>query len=347
MILRSIAHNDPLFQYRDAHYKGKPMMYEARQYFKNFTDHPAVVGTQNLLKSTSNTGDVILQGLLYFEELPSTKQRYQIDAEHWQANSEELINYIELVHDFYQEAKVAHFIEIHSAFYENAKKEAKSYLDSQLISNLEEYFGTENHAYQMILIPNSPFGMGFGASVQSSQGSTFYQILSPANDVEWNENSTYTTYGFAGEGANEYYRDMVVHEFCHPFVTPLIDSDSMRSEIAKTDSLFVPLLDSIMSQQGYSTWWGFVNEHLVRLGELRVAKTMNSKVYEAMRKYNIEESGFILLPEAEELVIEYENNRNQYPTFQEFIPVLINQLATYNQQQINHKIETHLSKNIQ
>lgn len=57
-----------------------------------------------------------------------------------------------------------------------------------------------------------------------------------------------------------------------------------------------------------------------------------------MRKYNVE-NGFILLPEAEELVMRYESNRKKYPTFQDFIPILINQLETFNKQQINNRLQ--------
>ena len=55
---------------------------------------------------------------------------------------------------------------------------------------------------------------------------TFLSILiSPASEIKWNENTSYDTYGFSGEGAKEYYRDLVIHELCHPFVTPFIESE--------------------------------------------------------------------------------------------------------------------------
>jgi hypothetical protein len=66
---------------------------------------------------------------------------------------------------------------------------------------------------------------------------------------------------------------------------------------------------------------------------------MDIKDLEAIRKYNVKENGFILLPEAEELIQNYENNRDKYNTFQDFIPVLIDQLETFNKQQINVKLQ--------
>ena len=339
MLLRSISDNDPLFQYRDSNYKGKPIMYEARKMFTDYQNHPAVKETQSMLNATSSTGDLILQGLLYFEELPANSLKYEISSEYWKNRKDSLIAYMNTLQKFYVDAKVDEFITNHSDFYNGAITEAKSYIDNRLIPIMEDYFGMENHAYKMILIPNSPFGMGFGASTKSEKGDIFYQIISSANDEEWNDNSTYNTYGFSGEGAKEYYRDLVIHEFCHPFITPYIKSDKMKSEIAKTDSLFVPKLDSIMKPQGYQGWWSFVNEHLVRVGEIRVAKEMGVESLDEMREYNIYENGFVLIPEAEKLMEQYESNRDKYPSIELFIPQLIDQLSTYNREEINEKLQ--------
>jgi len=264
MILRSLSNDDPLFKYRDSSYLGKPIMYEARKHFAEYRKHTSVIETQRMLNATSSTGDLILQGLLYFEELPSVSLKYEISAEDWINRKDSLISYVEVLQNFYKEAKVNEFISKHANFYAGAITEAKTYLDIELIPIMEDYFGISNLAYKMILIPNSPFGMGFGANTESTKGDIFYQIISPANDIEWNENSNYDTFGYSGEDADEYYRDLVVHEFCHPFITPFIEDKKWRSEIAKTDSLFVEELKSKMSEQGYDSWWGFVNEHLVR-----------------------------------------------------------------------------------
>lgn len=339
MILRAIAHNDPLFRYRDSTYKGKPLMYEARKAFADYQHHPAVAATQNLLNATSATGDVILQGLLYFEPLPSNKQKFEITADQWKNRKDSLIHYVHLLHQFYHDADVGKFISNQSVFYSGAIEEAKSYLDDDLIGTMEGYFGIKNHGYTMILIPNSPFGMGFGAKTKSDQGDRFYQIISPANEIMWKAHSTYETYGFAGVGAADYYRDLVVHEFCHPFITPFIERKKWRTEIAKTDSLFVPALDSIMAKQGYGTWWGFVNEHLVRVAEIRIAKEMGVQSLATMRNYNVVENGFVLIPEAEKRMEQYENNRDQYPNIRLFIPTLIEQLSTYSKADMHKKLQ--------
>ena len=339
MILRSIADKDLLFQYRDSTYKGKPIMYNARKAFAEYKNHPAVAETQKLLDKTSSTGDLILQGLLYFEELPAKSQKYEITSDVWKDKKETLTSYVNTIHQFYHDANVEAFLTKQTDFYKGAITEAKSYMAADLIFNLEGYFGIKNHAYKMILIPNSPFGMGFGAKVTSIEGDIFYQIISPSNEISWNKNANYTTYGYAGEGAKEYYRDLVIHEFCHPFITPFLESSKMKHKIAQSASLYTLKLDSVMTKQGYGTWWGYVNEHLVRLAEIRIAKQMNEQSTDQMRNNNIKKNGFVLLPEAENLIEEYENNRNTYPNIRLFLPKLIAQFDAVSKEEIDKKLQ--------
>jgi len=93
-----------------------------------------------------------------------------------------------------------------------------------------------------------------------------------------------------------------------------------------------------MTEQGYDNWWSFVNEHLVRLGEIRISKKMGTDDLEEMRNYNIKENGFILIPDAEQLIIEYETNRKEYPKFELFLPKLVEQLNSFNKIDIKNKM---------
>jgi hypothetical protein len=80
-------------------------------------------------------------------------------------------------------------------------------------------------------------------------------------------------------------------------------------------------------------------KHIVRLAEIRIAKRIGIEDLEEMRNFNIKENGFILLPDAEKLVEEYENNRNKYENFQQFVPKLIEQLKSFEKLDIYKKIE--------
>ena len=339
MILRSLSESDPLFKYRKADYQGKPLIYFAREYFKDFKNNIAVKKTQEILAETSNTGDLILQGLLYSNELPDTKLKYKLNP-YWKSKESELKAYLKVLKNFYETANVEGFLKQNEQFYNGAIEEAESHLDKKLIPTMEEYFGKSNANYRLIIIPISPFGMGFGANVGTGKDKILYQIISPANDIVWNDNlADYKEFGYSGKGSDAYYRDLVAHEFCHSFITPIIKQEKYRKRINQTDSLFVPELESMMNKQSYGSWWSFVNEHLVRLASIRIEKKMGIKDLNQMRKDNVVDKGFILIPDAEKLLKEYENNRERFPTFKQFIPKLIDQLKDYTRKDIEKKLE--------
>jgi hypothetical protein len=130
-----------------------------------------------------------------------------------------------------------------------------------------------------------------------------------------------------------------VHEFVHAFITDVLLRDSVSKQIAKYDSLYTPMLDSMLGDIGYSGWWSYVNEHLVRLGHLRVAETISKTEAEQLR--NMKDDGneiFIFLPEAEELTKTYELNRTYYRTFDDFLPQLIEQFHNFNRTEVYKRL---------
>lgn len=339
MILRSLSESDPLFKYRKADYNGKPLIYSAREYFKDFKNDIAVKKTQEILAETSITGDLILQGLLYSTELPEMELKYELNP-YWKNKESDLKAYLNILSQFYITANVEGFLKENNQFYQGAITEAKSHLNENLIPIMEDYFGEANPYYKLIIIPNSPFGMGFGANVGNGENRILYQIISPPTDIEWQKNVLdYVEFGYTGKDADKYYRDLVAHEFCHSFITPFILQEKFANKINETDMLFVPELDSIMEQQSYGDWWSFVNEHFVRLASIRISEKMKINDLDEMRRDNVVIKKFILIPDAEKLMIEYENNREQYPTFKQFIPKLIDQFQNYTREDIIEKIK--------
>lgn len=338
MILRSLSDSDPLFKYRKADYKGKPLIYLSREHFKDFKNDIAVKKTQELLDKTSITGDAILQGLLYSTELPEPQLQYELNS-YWKENKSELVAYLKVLDKFYKDANVSTFLEENALFYKGAIAEVKSHLDRDLIPIMEDYFGEANPHYKLIIIPNSPFGMGFAADVGKEKNRILYQSISPPSDIEFHKNiGDYKEFGYSGKDANKYYSDLVAHEFCHSFITPLIKEDRYVKKISETDSLFIPELEAIMEKQSYGNWWGFVNEHLVRVASIRISREMKLVDIEDMRIDNVTIKKFVLIPDAEKLLVEYESNRDKYPTFKHFLPKLVDQFNNYTAKDIMEKI---------
>ena len=64
-----------------------------------------------------------------------------------------------------------------------------------------------------------------------------------------------------------------------------------------------------MEAQNYDNWFDCIAEHLVRLGEIRLAeRSGNEKWAKELRKYHTKELNFIFLPQFEAKIKEYEHN---------------------------------------
>src|SRR5215204_4883912 len=128
------------------------------------------------------------------------------------------------------------------------------------------------------------------------------------------------------------------HEFGHSFVNSLLERADVSALINKHTELFTPALQKVMGDQNYGTWWDCVAEHLVRLGEIRIAeRSRDSILATKLRFENIEKKKFIFLPELEEKVKQYESNK-MYKSFLSYLPELINTLEQFNVQKINSRI---------
>jgi hypothetical protein len=93
-----------------------------------------------------------------------------------------------------------------------------------------------------------------------------------------------------------------------------------------------------MQKQNYGTWWDCVAEHLVRLGEIRIAeRSRDSLLANRLRVENIEKNKFIFLPELEEKIQVYEANK-KYDSFLSYLPELITTFEQFTVQDVNKRL---------
>ena len=216
--------------------------------------------------------------------------------------------------------------------------EASKYVNSSVIAAMEDYTGKTNKAYFMYLLPMSPHGWGFSATTGTKGAYIQHAIISPVQNIKWDGISPLTEFGFDGNEAADHYRELVVHEYMHSFITNTIMHDSFRAAINKYDSLFTPALDSAMAEQAYAQWWDFVNEYLVRLGHIRVTATYDTAQARAMKELNAKEYKFVLLDEGERLMRQYESNRKKYKTIDAFLPVMVGAFSNYSRAGIDKEL---------
>ncbi|MDB5021059.1 MAG: hypothetical protein JWQ28_2186, partial [Pedobacter sp.] len=106
------------------------------------------------------------------------------------------------------------------------------------------------------------------------------------------------------------------------FVNPLLEK--YAKQIKGDSILYIKELKEVLAPHGINDWYVCVIEHVVRLGEIRIARSKgNKKEADRLRKLHIIEYNCVLIPLLEKKILEYEKNRVKYPTFESYLPVLI------------------------
>jgi hypothetical protein len=275
-------------------------------YFARYKDHPAV----KLFREMSTSPNSFRFGtpptaMLYLSDPPELRVQSEIPEEILSLSGvrENLERFFDELRDFARTTDFVAFYEAHRDLYaksiENAQKQAGGV---DLIASLENYFGTKQHSYNIIIVPlqHGNFGPKMGMH-------DLYNICgadSIAADVPIIKG----------------VRDICWHEFGHSFSNPI--AEQYMPELRDYAVLFDPIA-SRMNCGGYENLEGYVYEHVlravnVRLTAIYLGEEKAKKALQGNRSF-----GFVYVEALAEKLKQYETQRNKYPTFDDFFPQLV------------------------
>ncbi|WP_299362908.1 DUF4932 domain-containing protein [Winogradskyella sp.] len=301
----------------------QPMKELARNEFEKYKKHQAIL----LIDSLVSQGfwlDKMTEVMLKTSSVPNAKLIHKLDestTKKIKDNQDIIERFINAMNAFYLDAKLEAFFEKHRSYFANVNSEVKKNLPPKhFISTMEDYYGKQNESYTLIPSPTIYHTMGFGMRIKANVGFKVFNVFGP---VIMTKDSTQFGYGF---GNSKEIDELTVHEFGHSFINPITELESNKKLIDKSEHLFSPI-KSIMERQGYRSWSTCVAEHIVRLGEIRIALAMNDTIRaNRLRSEYIDNRGFIYLKNLETSIIKYENNRDTYNSIDTYLPQLLNSL---------------------
>lgn len=186
---------------------------------------------------------------------------------------------------------------------------------NELPSYLEEYYGEKLYTYNLVLSPLLHSG-GFNAEILNPNGEKdVYAIIGPNGEID-----------FYPHFDKDYLEtDMILHEFGHSFVNPLMNIYEKQTEDLKS-RYYNNKLQTSGKEQGYNEWKYVFNEMLIRAIVINITrnKFCNEKADELL---TFEKSvGFDLVEQISLKLKEYETNRKKFKKFSEFYPKLLKEL---------------------
>ena len=191
----------------------------------------------------------------------------------------------------------------------------KSETIRELPKYLESFYGEKLNSYNLILSPLLHSG-GFNSELINKNGKKeVYALIGPNGEIDFipNFDKSYLE------------TDLILHEFGHSFVNPLLEKYHEEIEDLKS-KYYTPKLEKYAKYQGYSQWNYVFNELLVRATTIVIAEKHFGKE-RANELLEYEKSiGFGLVENILEILKEYQQHRDKYSNFSEFYPVLIERM---------------------
>lgn len=120
----------------------------------------------------------------------------------------------------------------------------------------------------------------------------------------------------------ERYLPVTIHEYLHPFCNPLIDK--YYSELRRAGEVIFPKISERVTKRHYGEWRTVLYESLVRASV--IAFMHSDDFFSQSLNAHIErekEIGFYYIEELSELLLEYEADRDTYPTLDSFMPQIV------------------------
>ena len=251
-------------------------------------------------------------------------------------------NYLQVIYDFYQTEKIDNFFTKNANFYSGAIKEVQTHIPRGFTDAMEEFYGDSSEKYIALVSPMMIWpieeneGRGIGATVEKGNKKVVYEIMSPYVQVPVvSSQQEYNQFGFDFQPRA---RTLTVHEFGHSFVNSELEPH--QKQIKNSSNLFTDRLKKIMKTKGIQTWNVYVIESFVRLGEIRIAEIQEDKERaDYLRNYHTNLEHFIFIPQLEEKAIEFENNREKFPMWKDFIPELLGVFDKSTPEFVNEKLK--------
>ncbi|HZL42209.1 MAG TPA: DUF4932 domain-containing protein [Verrucomicrobiae bacterium] len=289
---------------------------DAEKQFGKFRGHAVVKLAQELHRTHGVSYDAVMSMAVH---LPDTEHiNLRLPLQPWPEGLDrrwtapDVNHFLEAAQQFVKDSSFQEFIEQHRPLYQTTVARMQTLMEKEAhLEWFDAYFGKRPRASFTVALELLNGGGCYGPHFRAADGrEELYCVLGV-----WRTD---------GHGLPEFKRDtlpIIVHEFCHSYVNPLIERH--LAELQRSgDALFEHVAEQMRSQ-AYSNGQTLLNESLVRACVVRYQRQYEGEEA-ARRAIQAEQrNGFLWMQEMSNLLGEYEARRDKYPTLEDFSPRLV------------------------
>ena len=280
------------------------------QYFEEYKNHELIQFTKSIINENEIAFDGPMWLAVHLDDhlklLTDVKDVWQHDQRWTKENVE---RFVPLLQKFNKDTRFDKFFKDNADLYDEAVKIFLPIYEQIDLNWCSSFFGKETKEIFSIKIGFGIGGNCYGTNVDDINGRRkIYAIMG----VQMFDNAGLPTF------STMYDLPLVIHEFCHPFVDNLT---AKNSELFKESG---EKLSSDAINEAYNSWEVVLDEALV-----------NASMIKYMKDHDFEQSaiemwvnaikkafGFFWIEELVEELEKYDEQRDQYPTLESYMPKL-------------------------
>lgn len=289
---------------------------DVEAHFGKYRDHDTIRFARSLRDIRSISYDACMSMAVHMMDGPMLEGRLPFDPrpesleKRW--TSADAQRFVEAAAQFARDTHFADFYDKHRPLYDATAGRMEAVLKEHArLEWFDAFFGTPPGASFIVALGMLNGGQCYGPHV----------VLPDGSKELWCVLGVWKT---DAEGAPAFDKAVVAtiaHEFCHSYTNPLVDKH--ESELRAAGEKIFPQVAEAMSKQAYGTWKTMMYESLVRASVVRYVRATEGE--EAAKQQVEYDKGrqFLWVGELADVLGEYEQQREQYPTLEAFIPKVV------------------------
>ncbi|MHC4168963.1 MAG: DUF4932 domain-containing protein [Planctomycetota bacterium] len=291
-------------------------------HFTAHQDHAAVKYAAELKKRRSMGYNAPMGLAVYVGDVPALKELVSLNPRpgeldgRWQTTGAR--KFLTRARRFASDTQFGHFFDEHKPLYDKAVQDLATVVERHAhLEWFDDFFGQSTNERFHVVLGMANGGSSYGARAVIDDENHIYSMLGV-----WRlDSSGIPTFSKGLVGT-------IHHELCHSYANPIVHKFTDELEEAGK-RMYRPLEDK-MSKQAYGTWDTMMCEYVVRVCTIQYYRRYGTpEEVERVLKYHIDR-GFVGMYELDEVVSEFENERQKYATFESFFPRVVEFFAEYS-----------------
>jgi len=286
---------------------------DVERHFGRFKAHAAVARVQSLRASRGISYNAPISLAVYLSDAETLAERAPLDPlpprvdERWRPADARA--FLADLRSFVRETDFMSFFRAHKSLYQAAVNRLNAVLgEGRVVEWFDGFFGGRPGADFVIALGMLNGGASYGASARFEDGrEEIYSVLG--------------IWMLDGTGQPKFDKGIlstIAHEFCHSYTNPLVDKHT--AELKAAGEKIFPYVAEELRRQAYGDWLTMMYESLVRACGVRYTLSLDGRQAAAMEAKSNRDKRFLWTGELADLLGEYEEQREKYPTLDAFFP---------------------------